>query len=120
VSPDFGRYEYDAILKALAARGLTVISELRTGDAGQEFVEKVARQVTSLRAAGVPAKSVGVIGASKGGGFALKVSSAVADPEVSYVVLAGCGGGSVEPHKAWVDPAVAWLAGRPAARPAAR
>jgi dienelactone hydrolase len=96
VSRDFGRYEYDAILRALAARGFTVISEVRTGDAGQEFVDKVARQVRRLRAAGVPASHIGVIGASKGGGFTLKVSSAVADPDIAYVVLAGCGGGSAE------------------------
>jgi dienelactone hydrolase len=96
VSPDFGRYEYDAILGALAARGFTVISEVRMGDAGQEFVDKVAGQVRRLRQAGVPATHIGVVGASKGGGLTLRVSSAVADPDIAYVVLAGCGGGSVE------------------------
>ena len=65
VSPDFGPYEYDAILGALAARGFTVISEVRTGDAGQEFVDKVVTQVRRLRRAGVPAAHIGVIGASK-------------------------------------------------------
>jgi len=95
VSPDFGRYEYDAILAALAARGFTVITEVRTVDAGQEFVDKLALQIRLLRAEGVPARNIGVVGASKGGGLTLRVASAVADPEIAYVVLAGCGGGSV-------------------------
>ena len=92
VSPDFGRYEYDAILAALAARGATVIGEIRRDGAGQEFVERVAGQVRALTAAGVPAKNVAVVGASKGGNLTLRVSAALGDPEVSYVVLAGCGG----------------------------
>jgi hypothetical protein len=96
VSPDFGAYEYDAILAALAASGATVISEVRTGDAGQEFVDKVVRQVQRLRAAGVPARAIGVVGASKGGGLTLRVASALQESAMSFVVLAGCGGGSAE------------------------
>lgn len=96
VSPDFGPYEYDAILKALAAKGSTVVSEVRKGEMGQAFVDKLAGQIRLLRKAGVPSRNIGVVGASRGGALTLMVSSAVADPEISYVVLAGCGGGSVE------------------------
>ena len=54
VSPDFGKYEYDAILAALAAPGFTVVSEVRGDGAGDEFAAKVARQIRALKAAGVP------------------------------------------------------------------
>jgi hypothetical protein len=90
VSPDFGKYEYDAILQALAAPGYTVVGEIRGKGAGDEFADKVAGQIRALRAAGVPSPQIAVIGASKGAGLTLAVSAAVGDPEIAYVVLAGC------------------------------
>ena len=98
VSPDFGPYQYDAILDALAARGFAVIAELRTFDAGDAFVEKVVGQVRSLLKAGVPAASVTVAGFSKGGGLAVAVSAKLEDPRVNFVFMAGC---SKEP--AWIE-----------------
>jgi hypothetical protein len=94
-SPDFGRYEYDGILRALAGRGLLVISEVRRGDAGLAFVEHVAAQVRRLKAAGVPSRRIGVVGASKGGHLALMVAAELGDPDISYVILAGCGPSTV-------------------------
>ena len=91
VSPEFGKYEYDAILAALAAPGFTVVSEIRRDGAGDEFAEKVAAQIRALKAAGVPSRNIAVIGASKGAGLTLAVSAAIGDPEIAYVVLAGCG-----------------------------
>jgi dienelactone hydrolase len=92
VSADFGPYEYDAILQAMANHRLTVISEVRKKGAGQEFVDHVVGQVKRLRAAGVPARSIAVVGASKGGGMTIQVAAALAEPAMSFVVLAGCGG----------------------------
>jgi len=97
VSPDFGTYEYDAILAALAAPGFTVVSEVRRDGAGDEFAERVAGQIRALKAAGVPSRNIAVIGASKGAGLGLAVSAAAGDPEIAYVVLAGCG---VSPERA--------------------
>jgi hypothetical protein len=91
VSPDFGAYEYDAILEALAGRGFTVISEVRRGDAGRPFVLKLAGQVRRLLAAGVPGRNVTLLGASKGGFLTLSAAAELGNPELSYVVLAGCG-----------------------------
>jgi hypothetical protein len=91
VSPDFGPYQYDAILEALAGRGFTVISELRQGDAGRPFVEKLAGQVRRLLTAGVPPRNVTLLGASKGGFLTLSAAAELGEPELSYVVLAGCG-----------------------------
>jgi dienelactone hydrolase len=91
VSPDFGPYQYDAILQAFAGRGFTVISEVRQGDAGRSFVEKLAGQVRRLLSAGVPARNVTLVGASKGGLLTLSAAAELGEPGLSYVVLAGCG-----------------------------
>lgn len=91
VSPDFGAYQYDAILEAFAKRGFVVISEVREGDAGSPFVGKLAGQVRRLLGAGVPPQHVTVVGASKGGYLALATAAELGDPGVSFVVLAGCG-----------------------------
>ncbi len=91
VSPVFGPYEYDAILRAFAERGFVVVSEVRHGDAGLPFVRKVAGQVRRLLASGVPPGNVTVVGASKGGSLALAIAAELGSPELSFVVLAGCG-----------------------------
>jgi pimeloyl-ACP methyl ester carboxylesterase len=96
VSPDFGPYQYDAILQAFAGRGFTVISEVRQGDAGAPFVAKVAGQVRRLLAAGVPPQHVTVVGASKGGFLTLAAAAEIGEAELSYVVLAGCGPSTVD------------------------
>ena len=92
--PDYGVYEYDEILDALAARGFQVISEARpAGTKVPAYAEKVAAQVRALVAAGVPAGHIGVAGHSKGGLITVGASSLL-DPVdfagVRYVVMAGC------------------------------
>jgi hypothetical protein len=91
VSPDFGPYQYDAILQAFATRGFTVISEVRQGEAGMPFVHKVAEEARRLLAAGVPPQRVTLVGASKGGFLTLAAAAEIGEPEVAYVVLAACG-----------------------------
>jgi hypothetical protein len=94
VSPDFGPYQYDAILRAFAERGFAVISEVRRGDSGLPFARRLAGQVRRLIQAGVPARQLTVVGASKGGHLALAAAAELGEPDVSYVVLAGCGAAS--------------------------
>jgi hypothetical protein len=91
VSPDFGPYEYDAILQAFASKEFVVISEVRVGDAGLPFVHKTAAEVRRLLAAGVPPQNVTVVGASKGGYLTLEIAAELGLPQLSYVILAGCG-----------------------------
>lgn len=100
VSPEFGRYEYDAILKALADKGLVVISEVRGGDAGPAYAKKVAGQVRRLMAGGVPASHITVAGFSKGGSLARATSAELGNPSVNFVIMAGCGRGAAEPSAA--------------------
>ena len=90
-SPDFGAYEYDGILKALAAKGLVVISELRGPDTNVSYARKVAAQVRKLEAAGVPAHHITVAGFSKGGLLARAAVAGLADPALNVVLMAACG-----------------------------
>jgi predicted esterase len=91
-SPRFGTYEYRQILDALAARGFTVVSEVRPrGTDVAAYAGKVVGQVRSLLAAGVPPRRVAVVGFSKGGAIALVAASGLHHPDVRFVSLAGCG-----------------------------
>ncbi len=90
----WGVYEYRKILDTLAAPGLAVISEQRPHATDMDrFAKHVVQQVQALRAAGVPAKNVTVIGFSKGGGIAIRASALLKNDEVNFVFLASCGDG---------------------------
>ena len=97
--PQFGLYDYEGILAAFAARGLTVIAERREPGADPPVsADRVVRQIRDLVAAGTPASAITVVGFSKGGAIAILASSGLADDGVNFVILAGCG---------------RWLASRP-------
>jgi hypothetical protein len=90
VSPEFGHYEYGAIVRQLAAPGFTVISEVRARDTDPHvYADSVARQIRRLLAAGVPARNITTIGASKGAVITMLVSNRLA-AGVRYVLLANC------------------------------
>jgi hypothetical protein len=91
ISPDFGEYEYEAILEQLSGYGFVVIGERRTrGTDGVEYARKIAEQVTNLIEAGVPARNITVVGASKGGAIAIYVSHFLEKEGVNFVLLAIC------------------------------
>ena len=77
-------------VEAFADRGFVVISEARPHTAVQAYALTVARQVARLRAAGVPSDHITVTGMSKGGVITVLTTAAIADPNVRFVVLAGC------------------------------
>jgi hypothetical protein len=78
-------------VEAFADRGFVVISEARTPNTYvQWYALTVARQVARLRAAGVPSDHITVTGMSKGGVITVLTTAAIADPNVRFVVLAGC------------------------------
>jgi hypothetical protein len=94
VSPEFGAYEYHAILDSLRAAGLVVLGEVRPrGTDMDRYAERVAAQVDSLLGAGVPPAGVAVIGFSKGGGIAMRASARLRRTDLTFVFLASCGGG---------------------------
>jgi hypothetical protein len=91
ISPDFGEYEYGAILEKLSGFGFVVISEIRSKNAdGVAYAQKIAGQVRTLLKAGVPAKNITIVGASKGGGIAIYVSHFLENKEMNFVIMAIC------------------------------
>ncbi len=97
VSPEFGEYEYAAILKAFADKGFVVISQQRPKDADVEaYAREVGGQVALLINAGVPPGHITVVGASKGAWIAATVSHLLTNPNVNYVLLATCPPSMVE------------------------
>jgi hypothetical protein len=91
ISPDYGEYEYGPILEKLSDYGFVVISEQRSKNTdGVEYARKVAKQVTTLLNANVPAKNITVVGASKGGSIAIFVSYLLKNKEADFVILGDC------------------------------
>jgi predicted esterase len=89
--PEFGVYEYQAVLDALAAEGFEVISEPRPPRTdGKAYAEKVVKQIERLLSAGVPAERVAVVGFSKGGGIAVAVASMLGNESVRFAFLGTC------------------------------
>jgi hypothetical protein len=91
VSPEYGPYRFRAIVEALSAHGFVVIAEVRPKDTRiAAYATRVVRQIEALRARGVPASHITVVGASKGGGIAAEVAGLVGDTGVNTVLLAIC------------------------------
>ncbi len=91
VSSEYGTYEYEAILEKLAGYGFTLISEQRQKNTdGMKYAERVAGQVTELLDAGVPAKNITVVGASKGGSITIAISDMLANQGLNYVLMGTC------------------------------
>jgi hypothetical protein len=100
VSPDFGEYEYEAILESLGRTGLTVISEQRGKEANPTtWARRIKDQVSALEAAGVSAEHITVVGASKGGYIAALASFVIKDPQLNFVLLGTCYPGMIEEWK---------------------
>jgi hypothetical protein len=95
-SPEHGVYEYEQILDTLAGKGFIVISEPRPkGTVVTEYAAKVAGQVNRLLKAGVPPGHITVVGASRGGGIAIAVSSQLRNKNLNFVIMAACGNSDI-------------------------
>ncbi len=91
ISPEYGEYHYEDILRALQSYGFVVISEQRPRDADPtEYAKRVAMEVDDLLSSGVPPGSITVVGASKGAAIAVIASYLLSNSEVNYVLLGGC------------------------------
>jgi hypothetical protein len=97
VSPEFGPYQYDDIVAALARPGTIVIGELRAkGAEPKAAASHVVDGVRRLIAAGIPARNITVVGASKGSQIAKLASASLENSEVGWVLMAGCGGSAAD------------------------
>ena len=91
VDARFGVYDWPALLDALGSRGAVVVSEQREKDTDYlAFAGHVVSQVEAMIAAGVPEDHIAVVGFSKGGAIAARVSSFLRRPDVRFVLLAAC------------------------------
>ena len=91
VSPQYGKYEYQAILEKLNSYGFIVISEHRAKNTdGVVYAKRVTEQVTALLKAGVPAKNITVVGASKGAWITAHASHLLGNEDLHFVILAIC------------------------------
>jgi hypothetical protein len=100
VSPDYGPYEYEAILQALASYGFIVVSELRQKNSDPiEYANKVVGQAKSLLDGGVSPKNITIIGASKGAEIAILASKLMQNDGVNYVILGACHPDNIQYYK---------------------
>src|SRR5262249_46491785 len=84
-------YYWRWTVEAFADREFVVISEARSPNTDvQAYALTVARQVSRLRAAGVPSDHITVTGMSTGGAITVLTTAAIADRNVGFGVLAGC------------------------------
>jgi hypothetical protein len=91
VSPEFGEYEYVAILEKLSGYGFTVVSEQRPKDTdGVKYAGRVVGQVKNLLDAGVPAANITVVGASKGAAISVEASHLLENGGVNFVIMGIC------------------------------
>ena len=92
VDPQYGTYEYEAILDSLRRPGYRVLSDQRPpGLAIDTFVTALTRQVDSLLRTGVSPQAITVVGFSRGAAIAILASSRLHNPAINYVFMAGCG-----------------------------
>ena len=86
-----GDCKYYDILNVFMEKGFVVISELRSGEIVPcKYAEKIVKQVRTLLDAGVNPKNITVAGHSKGGVIALCVASQLVNPNIGFIVMAGC------------------------------
>ena len=98
ISPEYG--EYEAILDTLSGFDFVVISEQRPKNTDAvEYARTITVQVTNLINAGVPAKNISVVGASKCAGITIYASHFLKNQELNFVILAICDTDGVEAFK---------------------
>lgn len=91
ISPEYGEYEYEAILEKLANYDFIVISEQRPKNTNSgKYAERVVGQIRRLLNAGVPAPNITVVGASKGASIAILASYYLNNEAVNFVLLGSC------------------------------
>ena len=97
-----GDCKYYDILKAFKDKGFTVISEIRPPKVSViEYSKKAAGDIKTIFDAGVASENITVAGHSKGAVIVIQVASLLENPEINYVILAGCGIAPLE--KAYPD-----------------
>lgn len=88
--------DYETIVQKLKDSGYTVEYELRTADVGDndaavhEYAAKIADKVNALLAKGTAPQNITVSGYSLGSLTSMVAAGLIANPNVNFVLLAGC------------------------------
>jgi hypothetical protein len=85
------KYQYLAILQALADKGFSVIGEVRKPNSIGRFARDLAAQVRHLMDAGVPIWHIAVAGHSRGGFIVLRAAALLGIRDMRFGILAACG-----------------------------
>ena len=89
VSEEYGKYEFDSIVKALSAVNHIIIAEIRTENVDYlDYANKVSKEIDNLIKEGINPTDITVIGASKGAIIASHISNINLNP-INYIFLAG-------------------------------
>jgi len=89
--PDYGVYDFPAIVAALEEQGFTVMSEIREhGTDGLAYARRLADEVEALLDQGVHPENISIVGASKGGGIAVAASSLMGNERLNFVFMGTC------------------------------
>ena len=82
----------EPVANAFAHRGFEVLTERRNPNPDPfDLARRAGEQIRKLMAGGVTAPRIAVMGYDVGGTAALVAAARIRDPDLSYVVLAGCG-----------------------------
>jgi hypothetical protein len=93
--PEYGKVEYHKILDAFSKENFIVRSELRPKNTDvNSYAQKLVLQIDSLIKSGVQPKHITVIGTSKGGYIAMKVSGMLKNKELNFVFIGCCSTGA--------------------------
>lgn len=89
VSDTFGRYEFYEIKEKLQSKGHLVTADIRRPGT-LEYVDVIVSKVSDLLSNGVSPDKITIVGFSKGGYMALRAAAKLQNPDINYVILAGC------------------------------
>ncbi len=92
VHPEFGTYDYPAIVQAIAESGeFHLIAQHRpAGTEANAYAQQLAGLVNTLLAAGVPADNITLIGFSRGAQITLMAASALRVAGINTAVMGVC------------------------------
>lgn len=82
--------KYQMAIDEISTGPAQVISEIRAETDPNRYAQKLKQQVDHLLAKGVPASHITISGFSKGAVIALASAGVINNPDISYVLLAGC------------------------------
>ena len=92
VHPQYGLYDYPAIVSTLSSFGFHLISEQRDINTDYlSYASKISDQINDLIAKGVQAQNITVIGFSKGAMITVIASSLLKNDDVNFAIIATCG-----------------------------